>query len=398
VKKILRKCFVCRRLEGKPFCEPPTAPLPEYRVSEVPPFSNVGVDFAGPLYIKDTKGKVAKSYICLFSCCVTRALHLEIVHDLSAPTFINCLRRFCARRGTPCLINSDNAKTFKSTAALLKKLAKDPIVLDFLETKRIDWKFNLELSPWQGGHFERLIGCVKRCLRKVLGNAKLSFDELSTVVTEVEATLNSRPLTYHYSELGEEVLTPSHLLVGRRLTPLSTGFANYSSFDDKDPHSNLSKRFLYLTRTVNHFWSRWRREYIADLRETHRIKNRKAIEVKPGEVVLIHDENTKRGMCKTGIIEETIVGKDGQIRGAKIRKMGKGKPEFINRPLQKLVPLEITGEVCQEMENGEERKGEMERNEQEEGLREDNENEGKGRPSRAAAKDARWRTRFILDS
>jgi len=98
-------------------------------VSEVPPFSNVGVDFAGPLYIKDTKGKVAKSYICLFSCCVTRALHLEIVHDLSAPTFINCLRRFCARRGTPCLINLDNAKTFKSTAALLKKLAKDPLFL-----------------------------------------------------------------------------------------------------------------------------------------------------------------------------------------------------------------------------------------------------------------------------
>ena len=398
VKEILRKCFVCRRVEGKPFCEPPTAPLPEYRVSEVPPFSNVGVDFAGPLYIKDTKGKVAKSYICLFSCCVTRALHLEIVHDLSAPTFINCLRRFCARRGTPCLINSDNAKTFKSTAALLKKLAKDPIVLDFLETKRIDWKFNLELSPWQGGHFERLIGCVKRCLRKVLGNAKLSFDELSTVVTEVEATLNSRPLTYHYSEIGEEVLTPSHLLVGRRLTPLSTGFANYSSFDDKDPHSNLSKRFLYLTRTVNHFWSRWRREYIADLRETHRMKNRKAIEVKPGDVVLIHDENTRRGMWKTGIIEETIRGKDRQVRGAKIRKMGKGKPEFINRPLQKLVPLEITREVCQEIENGEERKGEMERNEQEEGQREDNEKEGKGRPSRAAAKDARWRTRLILDS
>ena len=120
------------------------------------------------------------------------------------------------------------------------------------------------------GHFERLIGCVERYLRKVLGNAKLSFDELSIVVTEVEATLNSRPLTYHYSELEEEVLTPSQLLVGRRLTLLSTGFANYSSFDDRDQHSNLSKRFLYLTRTINHFWSRWRREYIAGLRETQK--------------------------------------------------------------------------------------------------------------------------------
>ena len=163
-KTILRKCFTCRRHEGRPFCEPPTAPLPEYGVSEVPPFGNVGVDFAGPSYIKDTKGKVAKSYICLFSCCVTRALHLEMVHDFSASTFINCLRRFCARRGTPCLSNLDNAKTFKFTANLMKKLAKDPIVLDFLEAKRIEWNFNLEVSPWQGGHFERLIECVKRCL------------------------------------------------------------------------------------------------------------------------------------------------------------------------------------------------------------------------------------------
>ena len=168
VKKILKKCIVCKKLEGKPFSDPSTAPLPKFRVSEAPPFSSVGVDFAGPLYVKEANGKMVKCYICLFSCCVTRALHLELVQDLTTITFLNCLRRFCARRGTPCMINSDNAKTFKSTAALLKRFATDPVVLDFLQARRIEWKFNLELSPWQGGHFERLIGNVKRCLRKVL--------------------------------------------------------------------------------------------------------------------------------------------------------------------------------------------------------------------------------------
>ena len=185
---------------------------------------------------------------------------------------------------------------------------------------------------------------LKRCLRKVLGNAKLSVDELSTVLTEIESTLNSRPLTYCYSEFGEEVVTPSHLLVGRRLTPLSTGFATYSNFDDSDPQLNLSKRFLYLTRKLSHFWNRWRREYLVDLREAHRINNKEPVEVKPGDVVLIQDDNTKRGMWKMGIIEEIIKGKDQNIRGAKVRKMARGKPEFLNRPLQKLIPLESAGE------------------------------------------------------
>ena len=116
---------------------------------------------------------------------------------------------------------------------------------------------------------------------------------LMRLVTEVEvdATLNSRPLTYYYSKLGEEVLAPSHLLVGRRLAPLSTGFASCSSFEDRDPQSNLFKHILYLTRIIHHSWSRWRRDYIADVRETHRIKNKKLAEVKPGAVVLIYDEN-----------------------------------------------------------------------------------------------------------
>ena len=145
---------------------------------------------------------------------MTKALHLELVKDLSAHTFLNCLRRFCARRGTPELIKSDSAGTFKSTAELLKSLARDTEVITYLQSSRIEWKFNLEVSLWQGGHFEQLIGCAKRCLRKVIGNARLSFDELSTVLTEIESILNSRPLTFYYSEFGEEVLSPSHLIYG----------------------------------------------------------------------------------------------------------------------------------------------------------------------------------------
>ena len=392
VKKVLSKCVVCKKLEGRPFNEPPTAPLPRYRVNKAPPFSNIGVDFAGPLYVKQGKDKMIKCYVCLFSCCVTRALHLELIKDLSAQTFLNCLRRFCARRGTPELINSDNARTFKSTAKLLKSLARDPEVATYLQSCRIEWKFNLELSPWQGGHFERLIGCVKRCLRKVIGNARLSYDELSTVLTEIESILNSRPLTYCYSEIGEEVLSPSHLIYGRRLTPLSTGFSNYGSYDDYDSQLNLSKRFLYLTKTLSQFWNRWRREYLPDLREVHRMNTRSSAEVKTGDVVVIQDDNVKRGMWKTGIIEEVIKGKDGNIRGAKVRKIGKGKPEILSRPLQKLFPLEIACEKpCEKSGNGEKRGiGLLDASEGK------NASENGVRPRRAAAQDARWKSQLML--
>ena len=88
VKKVLSKYVVCKKLEGRPFKEPPTAPLPEYRVNKTPPFSNIGVDFAGPLYVRQGKDKMTKCCVCLFSCCVTRALHLELVKNLSARTFL----------------------------------------------------------------------------------------------------------------------------------------------------------------------------------------------------------------------------------------------------------------------------------------------------------------------
>ena len=153
VKKVLKRCFICRKLEAKPFQSPPTAAMPDYRVTQAAPFSNVGIDFAGPLYVKEKRGEYNKVYICLFVCCVTRALHLELVQDLSALSFLNCLRRFCARRGRPSIINSDNAKTFKSSSKLLRKFFSDQGVSNFLEIGRMQWKFNIELSPWQGGHY-----------------------------------------------------------------------------------------------------------------------------------------------------------------------------------------------------------------------------------------------------
>ena len=116
VKSFIHKCIICRRIDGTPLHAPPALPLPTFRVNKAPPFSNSAVNFAGPFYVRNwgvSKGN--KVWICLFTCCVTRAVHLELVLDLSAVTFIRCLKRFTARSGLPRKIVSDNAKTFKAT-------------------------------------------------------------------------------------------------------------------------------------------------------------------------------------------------------------------------------------------------------------------------------------------
>ena len=141
---------------------------------------------------------MVKVYIALFTCCVTSAVHLDLVSNLSAPCFLNCLRRFTSRRGTPTLIVSDNAKTFEAAQKAVQSLYNSKEVKSYLESNRLEWRFNLERAPWCGGFFERMVVLVKGCLRRVLGNAKLSFEELLATLVEVEGTLNSRPLTYLY--------------------------------------------------------------------------------------------------------------------------------------------------------------------------------------------------------
>ena len=151
VKKINSRCTVCRRYEGRGYKVPPQNYLPGFRLSQKPAFTYVGVDYAGPLYIKEPNcSALKKVYVLLFTCCSTRAVHLELATDLSADVFIRCLRRFTARRGLPEIIVSDNAKTFKAAAKVLRKVFSYPSVKRFLANRRITWRFNIDRAPCWG--------------------------------------------------------------------------------------------------------------------------------------------------------------------------------------------------------------------------------------------------------
>ena len=169
VKQIIRKCTICRRIEGLPYRPPKPPPLPRFRVAEEPPFPHTAVDFASPLFLKVNKiCEESKVWICLYTCCVVRAVHLDIVPNLSTEAFLRSVKRFAARRGLPL---SDNGKTFKSAATAI--VTSQEVQQQFLNLG-VEWQFNVERAPWWGSVFERMIKMTKRCLRKMIGRARLS--------------------------------------------------------------------------------------------------------------------------------------------------------------------------------------------------------------------------------
>ena len=153
VKKIIKSCVVCNKLEGMPYPSTITPDLPSFRTSKDPPFCHTGVDFVGPLYTRGCNG-TEKSYICLFTCCSTRAIHLELTPDLSVNSFLFAFRKFVARRGLPITVISDSAKTFRTSPKEILKIARSKEVNDYLSSKRVLWKFIVERAPWWGGFYK----------------------------------------------------------------------------------------------------------------------------------------------------------------------------------------------------------------------------------------------------
>ena len=152
-----------------PYKSQSTPDLPSERVSEDPPFTHVGLDFAGPLHIVNGHANgSSKVYVCLFTCASTRAIHLELCKSLDVQDFLLAFRRFASRRGLPATITSDNAKTFKSSSKEIRRITRSNEVLRYFVNQRISWNFIIERAPWWGGFWEHLVRDVKTPLKKVL--------------------------------------------------------------------------------------------------------------------------------------------------------------------------------------------------------------------------------------
>ena len=326
-RKVKGECLSCKRVDARA-CQEPMAPLMEARLKKAPAFNTTGLDYAGPVYCKDFPGE--KFYILLFTCAVTRAVHLELVNSLSLTHFLLAFRRFVSRRGLPKTVFSDNAKTFKSASTELLKLygSNSPY-----------WRFSVPRAPWWGGWWERMVRNMKVSLKKTIGLKSLERTELETLLTEVEACLNSRPLTF----VGDDIdnghpLTPSHFLLGR-----GSHLDKVSCEPSLDVSPELIKeKSKALEGRCDMFWKQWQDEYLKHLPLPKRRDKFGKLEV--GSVVLIREDNCPRLQWPMGVVERLIPGKDGVARTVEVRT----KRGNFFRPIQRLHGMELNEEQATE--------------------------------------------------
>ena len=368
VRNILRQCVKCRMAQAAPYPILAPPPLPDFRVQRVEVFECTGVDFAGPMHLsvaqprkrgknniqevkkrKDLERAERLVYLIIFTCAVTRNVHAEVLDGMSVTDFMHGLRRFASKYGPPAMFYSDNAKTFECAGRELRQVLASPKLRKYLFEKEITWNFYVQRAPWMGGFIERVVGLYKCAIKRVVGRAKLDFQEFVTLISETTAVLNSRPITYVYDTVSEEEpVTPSRLWCGRNITLFPPFYE--TRIDRKDPEI-CKKRLKYLDKVLTHFWNRFSSQYLSSLSERHLSKNlpRDGRQPKVGEVVLIKNDILPRGRWKIARIVNVTPGPDGVVRRVELQPpylnltpdMKKNKlSETMFRPPRLLVPLE----------------------------------------------------------
>ena len=260
VKECERECTKCKCLKARPAQQV----LPEDRIRpSFRAFAKVGVDYGGPFVTVQGRGKARqKSYLCLFTCLTTRAVHLEMAFALDTDSFLNAFYRMVARRGLPEKVLSDNGTNFvgavRELKELVEKLDRDKVIHS-TANQGIEWKFNPPAAPHFGGPFEIMIKAAKRAIFAILGSSAVTDEELMTAFVGAEALINSRPLTTQSTDLRDEFpLTPNHFLFGQSGGLFAPESVDTTSF-------NHRKRWRRVQELVKHFWRRWIREWLPQL-------------------------------------------------------------------------------------------------------------------------------------
>lgn len=340
IKKHLRQCVTCCRHKGQNQTQI-MGNLPSARATPSPPFHQLGVDFTGSVEVKLNKGRgvrTSKGYIAVFICMATKAVHLELVSDLSSPTFILALKRLIARRGCPKHIYSDNGTNFVGADRELKKQLSQltqTMQMGHKDIKElgIEWHFNAPSWPNAGGLWEAAVKSMKYHLKRVIGLQKLTYEEFATLLAQIEACLNSRPLCPLTEDIDDlECLTPGHFLIGRPLISLPQ--ENHMNYPD-----NLQRRWRLTEKMNQHFWNKWSTEYLQQL-QTRCKWNKKSTNLQVGDMVIIKEDCLPPNKWNMGRVSEIHPGRDELVRVVTL----KTKDGTLKRPINKLVLLPVARE------------------------------------------------------
>ncbi len=333
VRHLLRACVICKRHRAKA-AEQLMGQLPTCRVTPQRAFLHSGVDYAGPFPVKAQAGrgwKTIKSWMALFVCMASKAVHLEMVDSLSTEAFLAAFRRFVSRRGMCAHMYSDCGTNFVGADKELQRyFAEEKTRADIskvVESDGVTWHFLPPGAPHHGGLWEAGVKSTKYHLRRVIGDRTLSKEQFSTLLCEIEAVLNSRPLYQRSSDPTDlEALTPGHLLTGEALTAVPTPCL-------LDVRENRLNQYQLVQNRVQHFWRRWSREYLNTLQQRNKwMWQRENVSV--GDLVLLVEE-TPPATWKMGRIEKLHTGDDGLVRTVTV----KTATNSLKRPIVKLVPL-----------------------------------------------------------
>lgn len=341
IYQLISRCVKCQRLRGR-MCQQQMSDLPDARLTPAPPFTYVGVDVFGPWNIvaRRTRGGVSNSkrWAVMFTCLTCRAVHIELVEDMSSSSFINSLRRFQSIRGKVTEFRSDRGTNFVGASDDLHINAinvGDIPLRKHLYASGTVWKFNPPCSSHMGGSWERMIGVIRRVLDSLLleeGRKNLTHEVLSTFMCEVMAIVNSRPITPVSSDPESPFILTPNILLTQKTDASVEPFAN---LDVREVYKSHWKHVQVLSEQ---FWKRWQKEFLPTLQQ-RRKWHKERPNLKEGDVVLMEDKDLPRNHWPLGVVSRVFPGDDGLVRKVEVRISRDDKISNFIRPVVDLVKL-----------------------------------------------------------
>ncbi|XP_017788507.1 PREDICTED: uncharacterized protein LOC108571048 [Habropoda laboriosa] len=255
---------------------------------------------------------------------------------MTTDAFLQCLHRFIARRGRCRTIYSDNGRNFigarsglRELGLLLDSRTHHNRIIDTLAQERIAWHLIPPSAPHFGGLWERGVRSVKTHLKKVVGEQRLTYEELYTILTQVEACLNSRPLHPISTDPNDlNPLTPGHFLIGDALMALPQP-------DLTNVTETRLNRYQLVQKTIQHFWKRWQREYLHGLQQRHKWRTDSPDLIRIGAMILLGEDNLPPLQWRLGRIIDLHPGPDGVARVVSVRTAH----GTLKRPVKKICVL-----------------------------------------------------------
>ena len=343
IKKILSDCVTCQKFNNLAFRYPKMTNLPKHRVNLVKPFKHTGVDYTGHVFVKDTDGNNKKMYLLIFTCLNVRAVHIELIPDMTTRSFILAFLRFVNLYGIPTHLYSDNARSFIAGYNLLEEAMVTDEFGEHFRNYDIKHIRIPAYSAWVGSTWERLIRTIKNCLYKTVGRSKLDYFELLTILSDIVVAVNSRPLTYRSSNDDLEIITPNSFLKFNTnpFLMLRQSGDEYIWEDDPPSRSTLIQAIEARNKLFDHFKEVWYNQYLLSLRGGYQNLHESRWEnrIKAGDVVLVKLPNKPRPYWLLGRVQEVILGFDDKIRSVRLKR---GDGQIVHHSINHLYPLELS--------------------------------------------------------